>query len=953
MSLLVTADWQTEWSNLDVCSEALKQVKHIVKDYGITTIAFCGDLKQSYNPVDIRIVKWWQKAIHDLVKMNVVVIVLLGNHDRVGQYSDADNWLPILKRAGAQCYDTAGVSGYGEGRLFILPFSNNKELKRRANDLVNKFNPDKEKDILLFHANLIGARYNRFEGSESSATLSASDLRTSHYRYCIGGDIHFPQKFGEKKNIYYVGSPFCTSWGETNQRKRYLVARKDSIRSVHSSIPGWFDRSVSGFDRAKPKTWRGARIRLLVSCDAGEDYGKRLERARKEAEGKYKGAIIYVVPKFKDKEQVNAIITTNDSDEKKLKEYVRASGQTQFRGREIEKLISYMCTRVGRFGNGLRGSAPSFAFKKAIGRNFLSFKDVEIDFTQKGIIVVQGINHDRGIKCSNGSGKTSLFQLLPVALFGGTFKTDEVDKKGQTADKWANRWRTGEPAFSEVSGRVQSKKVRIIRGRRPTLLKIRVNGKDQSSGMKSNEKTGTQSLIEQVTGYTWQTLANSVYIDRSVSQAFLSGTKKQRTEVLSRFQNLERFEKALALVKQDVKSNQEETTTVRERMERICGSIEESRDALHEMRKMRDGQIEGAYQEYRKSKKRRKEWDKKNGKLLKGFNTEAKYVATKYEKATQALTKVEQEYTVMASDIDYIRNKIAKWNKWKHTKQCPTCFQKVPNKWIGSKLKVLEKKLNFLKGRIKQVETARTGCRLSVQRLDGKHGEINSQITKLEKERSILTAFVRTTDEQYRDLYSQKHSASSSVETMKRKLKRYKGKYESLRKRKRKLRDRAKLYLFASEAFSRDGIPAFLNRQLCPVLNRAADYYSELFCDRDIQLKFSVDEGEFVPTVINARGGERIGDQSTGEKALAGLIASFALREVAPKSNILILDEPAEGVDEPVARQFARALKKLSKRFGLIFIATHNTHILSELSGEGSLIVEKRNKISRIVHSVQ
>ena len=105
---------------------------------------------------------------------------------------------------------------------------------------------------------------------------------------------------------------------------------------------------------------------------------------------------------------------------------------------------------------------------------------------------------------------------------------------------------------------------------------------------------------------------------------------------------------------------------------------------------------------------------------------------------------------------------------------------------------------------------------------------------------------------------------------------------------------------------------------------------------------------EFVPEVINAKGGERISDQSEGERALAGLISSFALREAAPECGLLILDEPGSGLDSQTARQFARSLKVLNKRFKLILVTTHNENISSALEGEQVLTVRKKNGISHL-----
>jgi DNA repair exonuclease SbcCD ATPase subunit len=157
-----------------------------------------------------------------------------------------------------------------------------------------------------------------------------------------------------------------------------------------------------------------------------------------------------------------------------------------------------------------------------------------------------------------------------------------------------------------------------------------------------------------------------------------------------------------------------------------------------------------------------------------------------------------------------------------------------------------------------------------------------------------------------------------------------------------------KFYEYCAGAFSRDGIPQFLNQSLVPVLNKHADYYSNLFCDKTVQVRFAVVEGEFDVTTANAMGGERTDDQSTGERALAGIIASFALRNIAPRANVLILDEPGEGLDPGNARQFAQALPTLAKTVKTIFITTHNPAILSELGEAKKITITKRKGISQV-----
>lgn len=934
MSILITSDIQCEWNNLDLCEQAWNECLDICKERHIKTIAYLGDGKQSYNPVDIRVVRWWQDAIRQAIKRNISVLYNLGNHDRVGQYTDADNWLPILRRAGAETFDTPGIKDLEWCRLFVLPFSRNDVAKRNIQRFL-KEKPDREKDILLFHHDLKGILYNK-QGSVSDASLNISDIFSNKFRYCIGGHIHNPQKF--HKNVFYVGSPFCHDWGEVNQRKRYLVVGKNGIESIPSKISGWYSLDVDGFDKATNdiKSWTGTKIRISVSCDASEDYGSRLEKARRKAEHKFRGATIYVVPRFKDRRQKELGISASDSDERKVREYIKQTTSVERVGRSLA--LKYMLDKLSKFSGGLRTSTKT-EFLSAKGINFLPFKHVTTDFNEKGITVIQGINEDRNGK-SNGAAKTSLVQLLPVSMFGKTFKD-------QKSDSWANRW-TKESATAEVTLLDhKGREIDIIRGRRPPMLKMMINGKDHSSGMKSNDKEGTQTQIEQVTGFTWQTLANAVYIDRRISDAFLSGTRKERTEVLSRFQNLERFQRALDLVKKDEKKNRDSIQSCKETLSATRASIMESEESLNNLKSLSKVQLDGAYKEFFKCKKALKRFTSKDN--TKGLEAIAKRVKKAYDKRVNHLRDEEKHNAIIKSEIERYEVEGIRWHKLRKKGKCLECEQSVSSKWLKLKAHRIYKAHKALQHQLDDSNYVLSKLRRKVQLLDGEYTKIQHQLGKYDNERKLLEGAKRTAQSQLMDLSGDKHTSKIIINKVKAKLKSYIADKKYLKKKLDKYDSLSKLYEYASEAFSRDGIPAFLNRQLCPILNKAADYYANLFSDREIQLQFSVDKGEFVPIIINPKGGETIEDQSTGERALAGLIASFALREVAPKCNVLILDEPGEGLDQQTAKQFARALQELKHRFGSIWITTHNVHILSELSGERILTVRKKNKISKVV----
>jgi DNA repair exonuclease SbcCD ATPase subunit/DNA repair exonuclease SbcCD nuclease subunit len=944
MSILFTADWQCEWQNIDTCNKAWNEVLSISRENKVDLICILGDLKQAMNPVDVRVIKWWKSAFSKALKVGLEIVVLLGNHDRVGQYSSAENWLSIFKHKGIHLFDKPDVFKWHDYTLSILPYQDVTRTRLGATSckeaLYAEPNKHNKINILLFHCDLTGVRYNQ-QGSKSDAKLKPVDLFVSSYRYCIGGHVHLPQLVASTNNTYYVGSPFCHDWGECNQIKRYLVVRSDgNLESIPGKLPRWYDKDVSGFKQSIPKVWAGAKIRVAVQCDASEDYGRRLEKAKRRAEKKYRGAQIYVVPKFNDASESRDAtkISTTDSDKHKITQYVLEMA-SRGRIKRSDRLINYMLEKLSHFAGGLRPSSQ-IKFISASGDNFLSFKKLELDFTKKGITLIQGINQDRNNK-SNGAGKTSITQLLPVSWFGTTFK-------GQKHDSWANRWIEKEPAFAKtVILNSDGKKIKIVRGRRPPILRMYVDGKDKSSGMRTTDREGTQQQIEKTTGFTWQTLANAIYIDRTVADAFLAGTKKQRTDVLSRFQNLERFAKALDLVKKDTNTNRVFIHRSLERLSKIRGAIKAVRESIKDLKTVAKSHIQSAYKAWKQAEKDRELFLKKYSKRTISIGTKAGKIKRECEHIEKKLRKAEKEYAITESKYSLINRKMLNAKKLKDKKECPTCMQKVSSEWVKTYQTGVKIVMEELNRRLAKQNKIYRHYSKKVQVLDNKYTLYQLKLQKFDDKNRDMVVKIANYRDQY-DRLNRKNSSDKVINKSRYTLKKLVAKKKKLKHKLRKYKKLRKMYGYCADAFSRDGIPAFLNKLLCPVLNKASNYYAELFSDSELQVQFAVEEGEFVPKIINTRGGAEIDDQSEGERALAGLIASFALREVAPQTNLLILDEPGSGLDEGTARQFAESLHKLKKRFGSIFVATHNPTILGALSGERVITVVKHNRISRI-----
>lgn len=219
--LLFTGDLQADYENLDTC----RLVVHQMLEYGerkkARGIVFLGDLKERYNPVDLRVVNFAVRMISRFKKRGMEVFVLLGNHDRVGMHSEEESWLTALGKAGARVFSREGMVAVGGYTLYFLPFRNGtRELRRMAASLRRMRqgrNGAGGQHVLCFHAQLEECDV-VFRGP---GTVSVEDLFPQEYDYVVGGHFHRHQRV-KYDNVFYAGSPFATGWGEVNQTKGFL-----------------------------------------------------------------------------------------------------------------------------------------------------------------------------------------------------------------------------------------------------------------------------------------------------------------------------------------------------------------------------------------------------------------------------------------------------------------------------------------------------------------------------------------------------------------------------------------------------------------------------------------------------------------------------------------------------------------------------------------------------------
>lgn len=931
---LITTDWQASRNNLDKCMKAFGETMHLAKQWRVKGIIHDGDIKNDYDPVPVDVSNFAVYVTKRIVEKGYEFLINLGNHDRIGQYSDHRNWLPILSAAGAQAYDEPNVVEYESVVFAILPYiHDHRVLVRDAHSLWKRVAKIKKRKILLFHCDVKGFKYN--EWTQSSSKVDRKDLMMHKYDWCFGGHLHKHQVI---KNSMYVGSPFACDWGEANQKKGYVLYddEKNTVRFIPSNIPLWYTQDY--LEKHKiDKVQDGTKIKVVVDCAIGKNYHLALDEYKEAWQQKYPNAKLTVVPRFTGIEEKKVIVDPDKSDEHKISSYVKATLPSELKS-EKDKIIKYLLSKLKDVSEHHVRSHGEITIENVEAKNVLSYRKISFGYRKRGVCLVRGVNLDWPSH-SNGAGKSNFLSLLPVSWFGRTFK------KEQKNDEWANERTKGKAYVRVNSTDERGRSISVYRGRRPGKLKLKIDDKDASFGLRNVGQRETQGYIESIVGFSGASLENSIYIDSSMPKAFLEGTQKERSELISRFQNIERFKVARDVVAKEYRKVQEEINDLDIKLSDTKEFLSEDNQAIAELK---DHERKSASKE------------KKNLKEKKILLISAKKKLKKAEKLKKVFDRLQDEYCKLDKQeqkYKFKRHSYKEKLKSIRVKQtsldfdsgtCPTCGQEVTKDHKHTLQQYLSNKDKKLLRKIERLEVLEEKCEHKRIKVADKKQKIYDIAREAEDACKYAKDALFAAAIELKSAIKIEKNYHQQVSDLKKKMFRRK---KSIKHLKAAIKDHyADLTMleYCENAFSREGIPQFLNSLACPMLNEAAQYYSKLFTDNEIQVRFELDEGEIVPQIVNVHGSKKLSGQSDGERAWAGIITSLALKELAPKTNILIMDEPGYGLDSESARALGNNLKKLQDRFETVLVTTHNPEIEAALEGDNTITIVKENGISRL-----
>ncbi len=237
IKLIHTCDWHIgETSSIPIN----KQVKNVPTPVNIRTIdtfkrirsmveyaiankisyfIIAGDV---YNKpvVSMYLKKWFAKYISKLLKNNIKVIIIIGNHDSDGNVNAFSDIKELLNdTSGLYIIDSGKTIHTKHFKFFCIPYISGEDYKSYTRDIKNQRDFDK-KNVLVGHLGVEWA----VVGKDQIALPGDVGIKyLKGYDYVALGDYHINQKVGDEKTkkaneIWYAGSIIRLNMSEPEKK---------------------------------------------------------------------------------------------------------------------------------------------------------------------------------------------------------------------------------------------------------------------------------------------------------------------------------------------------------------------------------------------------------------------------------------------------------------------------------------------------------------------------------------------------------------------------------------------------------------------------------------------------------------------------------------------------------------------------------------------------------------
>ena len=559
-------------------------------------------------------------------------------------------------------------------------------------------------------------------------------------------------------------------------------------------------------------------------------------------------------------------------------------------------------------------------------KNFLStgnnFTEIQLDRDSTTLIIGE-----------NGAGKSTVLDALCFGLFGKPFRNINKPQLLNTVN--------GSGCIVEVEFKVGSKNIKVIRGIKPNVFEIYINGKMYNQD--ANARDYQKYLEQQILKLNYRSFTQVVILGSSTFLPFMQLKARHRREVVEEILDIQIFSLMNMILKQRLKTIDVDyreldfkSQLTKEKLTLKQKYIQDIQDNRRKLLIEKTILINGNEEEVFKKKRAISILQDDIDTMHKEISNSTKIVE-RYNKLKDIHSQLKEKHRAHERLVGFFEK----------NEDCPTCQQHIDEVFKTTMITKENDKKDKLVDGIKDLMDELEATKIKMEKIDeinksiqNKNVDIakeNSSISQLEKFNATLQSEVKQLEEGHVD-----KKDHTEVKTLKEEL-------LGITSEKDKLKEERTYSEAARTMLTDQGIKTKIIKQYLPIMNKLINTY---LTSMEFYVNFTLNENFEESIKSRYRDDFSYESFSEGEKMRIDLALLFTWRAVAKmknsaNTNLLMLDEIFDSsLDGSGTDEFLKILNTLGDEN--VFVISHKQDALAD-KFRSTIKFEKVKNFSHIV----